>query len=390
MARLPSYIARIEGKHGPIYEARINHGPAAARVQLRKRFVTIAAAKAWHTETMAELASGTHVAPSDLTVDQAVHAWLDAKCARVKPTTAAAYRGNLAPVIDRYGSVPVQKLTKADVERLITELRTGAGERGVWKRTSINPMLARWKRVWADLHAQGIIRRDVLALVEPLRKPAGEAPMQTDDSLSEAEVAQLLDAHAAGADPRARRREPFVHLALLGLRRGEIAGLRWSAIDLDCGTPTLTVRATRIPAIGWIIEQDSAKSASSVRTLPIPAHLVPILRRARAEQQDTRSRLGALWEGGDDPHVFVADLGAALSPRTLNSWWARSLITAGLPLRRLHASRHTAASLLHARGAPIAVVAAWLGHGDGGVLALKTYTHVRGPLLTDAAALLNR
>lgn len=323
MARLPSHITRIERRRGPVYEARINHGPAGGRTQLRKRFVTVGAATQWHAETMAELASGTHVAPSDVTVDQACAAWLDAKCSRVKPTTAAAYRGNLAPVIDRYGEVPVQKLTKADVEALITELRIGAGERGVWKRTSINPMLARWKQVWADLHAQGIIRRDVVALVEPLRKPAGEAPMQTDDSLSEDEGAQLLDAHAAGADHRTRRREPFVHLALLGLRRGEITGLRWSAIDLDADTPTLTVCATRIPASGWIIEQDSAKTASSARTLPIPTHLVPILRRARAEQQRIRLRLGPRWEGGDDPYLFCGDLGAPLSPRTFNSWWAR-------------------------------------------------------------------
>lgn len=388
MARLPSYISRVEGKRGVTYEARINHGPADARTQLRKRFRTAAEAKAWHAEVMAELAAGTHVATSDLTVGQACAAWLEAKCARVKPTTAAAYRGNLAPVIARYGPLPVQKLTKADVEALITELRTGAGDRGVWKRTSINPMLARWKRVWADLHAQGIIRRDVVALVEPLRKPAGEPPMQTDDSLTEAEVQQLLDAHTDADNVYARRREPFLHLALLGLRRGEIAGLRWSAVDLDADTPTLSVRATRIPATGSIIEQDSAKTASSARTLPIPQHLVPILRRARTEQQRIRLRLGPLWEGGDDPYLFCGDLGAPLSPRTFNSWWGRSLEAAGLPHRRLHASRHTAASLLHARGAPIAVVAAWLGHADGGVLALRTYTHVQGPLLTKAAALL--
>lgn len=76
---------------------------------------------------MAELAAGTHIAPPDVTVGHACTAWVGAKCSRVKPTTAAAYHGNLAPVIDRYGSVPVRKLTKPDVEALITELRTGAG-----------------------------------------------------------------------------------------------------------------------------------------------------------------------------------------------------------------------------------------------------------------------
>ncbi|WP_099024128.1 hypothetical protein [Mycolicibacterium palauense] len=173
MARLPSFITRIEGKRGPVYEARINHGPVGERVQLRKRCRTVAEAKAWHAETMGDLAAGTHVVASDLSVEQACTAWLEAKCSRVKPTTAAAYHAALAPVIDRYGPVPVQKLTKADVERLLTELRTGAGDRRVWKHTSINPMLARWKSVWADLHAQGILRRDVVALVEPLRKSAG-------------------------------------------------------------------------------------------------------------------------------------------------------------------------------------------------------------------------
>lgn len=388
MARLPSYITRIEGKRGVTYEVRINHGPRGARVQLRKRFSRIADAKAWHTEMLSELASGTHVPATDLTVEQACNAWLDAKCSRVKPTTAAAYRAALAPVIETYGDVPVQKVSKKNVEDLITELRTGSTDRGVWKRTSINPMIARWKSVWADLHAQGVLRRDVVALVEPLRKPAGEPPMQTGDSLTEAEVRQLIDAHAEGADEYARRREPFLYLALLGLRRAELAGLRWSSIDLDADTPKLTVRETRVSTSVGVITQDSAKTASSVRTLPIPQHLVPILRRARLEMLQTRMRLGDRWAGDDDGYLFYGDLGAPLSPRTLNAWWTRSLRDAGLPHRRLHASRHTAASLLHLRGAPIAVVAAWLGHGDGGVLALRTYTHVQGTLLTDAAALL--
>ncbi|BDH59668.1 hypothetical protein [Tsukamurella sp. PLM1] len=65
--------------------------------------------------------------------------------------------------------------------------------------------------------------------------------MKVDDSLSEAEVELLVKAHGEGTDSYARRREPFVHLALLGLRRGELSGLRWSAVDLgaDVLTPGL-------------------------------------------------------------------------------------------------------------------------------------------------------
>lgn len=390
MARLPTYITRIDGKRGPVYEARLSHGPRTARVQLKKRFRTVADAKAWHAEMVNELASGTHIAPSDLTVEPACRQWLDAKCSRVKPTTAAAYCAALAPVTERYGGVPVQTLTKRDAEALITELRSGTGTRGVWKRTSLNPMLARLKNVWRDLHAQGVIRGDVVALVEPLRKPPGEAPMQTDDALSEAEVAQLLDAHADAVDEYSRRRVTFLHLAPLGLRRAELSGLRWSAVDLDAETPAVTVRETRVSTAQGVITQDSAKTVSSIRTLPLPEHMVPILKRARAEQKNLRKRLGEKWEGDGDGYLFCRELGKPLSPRTLNAWWTKSLEAAGLPHRRLHASRHTAASLLHMRGAPIAVVAASLGHGDGGTLALRTYTHVQGPLLVGAAALLSK
>lgn len=390
MARLPSYITRIDGPRGPRYEARINATlPGGRRLQRRKRFATVDAAREWHAATTADLAAGTHTAPSDLTVRDAVEAWLTAKEARTKPSTAAAYRFSLAPVVAAYGSTKVQKITKHDVEALITELRTGAGVRGQWKRTSINPMLARWRKVWADLHAEGVVARNVVALVEPLRKPSGQPEMKTDDSLSPEEVKLLIKSHSEGADSYARRREPFVHLALLGLRRGELAGLRWSAVDLTSEQPTLTVAATRVAVTGKVIEQDDAKTVSSSRTLPIPPHLLPILRRAHAEMLAVRARLGERWEGGNDPHLFTLDLGAPLSPRTLNAWWKKSLEDANLPHRRLHASRHTAASLLALRGAPVPMIAAWLGHADGGVLAMRTYVHTPGAALTDTAALLS-
>ncbi|SKR41282.1 gp41 protein [Mycobacteroides abscessus subsp. abscessus] len=393
MARLPKYMTRVDTSDGVRYEVRIHARRAdGTRFQHKRRFATPADAAAWYTTTTAELAAGTHTAPSDLTVRQAIEAWLTAKSARVKPTTADAYTAALQPVVDRYGDVLAQRITKLDVEVLITELRTGTGtgDRGVWARTSINPMLARWRSVWQDLHAQGVLARNVVSLVEPLRKPSGEPDMKTDDSLSEDEVEQLIAAHAEGADEYARRRELFVHLALLGLRRAELAGLRWSAVDLTAEVPTISVRATRVSTGAGIIEQSDAKTISSRRTLPIPPHVVPILRRVRLEYVHIKLHSRNKWRGADDGHILCHVLGEPLSPRTLNAWWARSLRDAGLPHRRLHASRHTAASLLALRGCPVPMIAAWLGHGDGGVLAMRTYVHTPGAVLTQTAALLSK
>jgi len=69
MARLPSYITRAEGKRGVTYEARINVLLAdGRRLQPKLRFKTLDAAKDWYDTTSAELASGTHTAPSEVPV----------------------------------------------------------------------------------------------------------------------------------------------------------------------------------------------------------------------------------------------------------------------------------------------------------------------------------
>jgi integrase len=90
---------------GRRYEVRLEvTGPDGVRHQRRRRFRTVKAA---------------------------CEAWLAGK--HIKPTTHAAYSAALAPVIEKYGDRPVQKIGKADVEKLVVELRDGTGSRGVWR-----------------------------------------------------------------------------------------------------------------------------------------------------------------------------------------------------------------------------------------------------------------
>lgn len=88
--------------------------------------------------------------------------------------------------------------------------------------------------------------------------------------------------------------ELFVHLALLGLRRGEIAALRWSAIDLDSTTPTLTLAASRVAVTGGAAESDP-KTEADRRELPVPAELLPVLRRARQRSREEQLAAGSRW-----------------------------------------------------------------------------------------------
>lgn len=362
MPKLPHYPRKLpDGR----YEARLNgRNRDGTRAQPKRRFDTSAEAIDWYTRTAAALNEGNYSAPVKLTTGEAIERWLAAKELRVKQTTSAAYRAALDPVVTAYGGIPVQRVTKADVESLVAELVSGAGGR-VWQRNTVNPMLARWRAVWAGLQAEETITRNVVAMVEPLRKPAGTPALKVTDALTVAQAEHLLDVH------RGHQHEAFLHLALMGLRRGELAGLRWSAVSLDGDAPTLTINATRISTAGGVFEQVGGKTASAARSLPLPRPAALALKRIRNEQRRLRLAAGRFWTGDEDGHVLAIQSGRGASPRTLDLWWHRALDRAQLPQRRLHAARHSAASLLHARGASAATIARWLGHADGGDLAMR-------------------
>ena len=172
-------------------------------------------------------------------------------------------------------------------------------------------------------------------------------------------------------------------LALSGLRRGEIAGLRWSDIDLDCRT--LTIANNRVSAGGKTVENDP-KSAASRRTLPLrsPGVCAPL---SLARQARERLALGA--DGGAWEYIVSNEVGEPYSPAVLSRYWRDTVKAAGVRHIKLHAARHTCATLMHLSGVPVAVIAAWIGHKDAS-LTMRLYTHSQNEALKAAGATLDR
>ncbi|MGO4617918.1 site-specific integrase [Nocardia sp. 2YAB30] len=173
------------------------------------------------------------------------------------------------------------------------------------------------------------------------------------------------------------------HLALSGLRRGEIAGLRWSDVDLIKGT--LTIVNTRIQVDGEIIEKET-KTAKSRRTLPLTPVITEALKRASVRQAAERLALGESY--GEGAYVVCDEAGESLHPDKLSRSWHVVCDAAGVQSIRLHDARHTCGTLMHLQGVPIATVSAWLGHCDA-AFTLRTYAHNQADALTAAAQTLN-
>lgn len=167
------------------------------------------------------------------------------------------------------------------------------------------------------------------------------------------------------------------------MRRGEILALTWNSVDFDAGT--IAIDASRIPIAGGS-STGATKTRTSTRTLPLPTDLTRALKAERKRQRELRLELGSLWPGNDN--VVLDGAGNAPHPDTLTHAWTDALSTAKLPHVRLHDARHSCATLMHMRGVPVAVIAAWLGHQDAG-FTLRTYAHSTNDALTDAAATLS-
>ncbi|MGC2795369.1 MAG: tyrosine-type recombinase/integrase [Mycobacterium sp.] len=73
----------------------------------------------------------------------------------------------------------------------------------------------------------------------------------------------------------------------------------------------------------------------------------------------------------------------------LSRYWRETVQAAGLRVIKLHAARHTCATLMHLQGVPVAMIAAWIGH-KGASLTMQLYAHSQFAALRDAGASLDR
>ncbi|NTY62357.1 tyrosine-type recombinase/integrase [Mycolicibacterium sphagni] len=378
--QLPPQIKRVEldrrdgGRAVVRYQLTVDVGVVdGKRKQYRKRFATEKEARAALDGIRGDVARGTYVHPTTVTLAQACEDWLAAKHG-LKPSTLHGHRVNLAAAMAELGEIEVQKLTKRNIDDLVTKLRAGGlpsptGKvRKPWSPRSINYMLGLLTAVLKDQMRQGHAVRNVAELVD--RIPADPKQAET---FTPAELQQVLN-HVDGD-----RYAIAWQLALTGLRRGEVAGLRWSDIDLD--QRTLQISATRL-RFGKNLIEDTPKSRAGRRTLPIPDHLAATLRSARAIQAADRLALGEEYEPSG--FVVVNELGEALSPHALTSRWARMLKAAGVRHIRFHDARHTCGTLMHLQDVPIALISAWLGHASK-AFTMATYVHSQPGALTVAA-----
>lgn len=183
----------------------------------------------------------------------------------------------------------------------------------------------------------------------------------------------------------------LVHLMMVtGCRRGEILGLKWSAIDLKKKTIRIENNLLYSKNIG--IYEETPKTESSVRSLLLSDETVALLQEYREEWQAMRKQYGTAWnsflqipDGSGTLHsvraeyLFVMEqvgkIGYPMHPDSPTKFLNRFSERHGLPHINPHAFRHSLASVLGADGIDIVMISKWLGHSNASTT-MNIYEHV--------------
>lgn len=176
--------------------------------------------------------------------------------------------------------------------------------------------------------------------------------------------------------------EAVVALALgLGLRQGEVLGLRWRDIDLDGSTVRVQMALQLVRGLYTLVEP---KTVRSRRTLPMPDFVKDAVARRRSEQDADRLRAGDLWHEAIEGLVFTTALGSPRNGPALTHTFHRLLEAERVPQRTFHTLRHSAATLMLGAGVDLKTVSTVLGHSQIGLTA-DTYGSTLPGLKLEAA-----
>ena len=355
---------------GGVYQYRMTL-PDGRRLSARAK--TYEEAKRRCKEKAALVEQGVDLKASRQTLGAYLAWWLDDVIAPERaPKTTTTYRDIVRlHVVPTLGKTALARLSAKDVLALLrAKQREGKSPRTVaMVRAVLHTALGHAERL-------GMVPRNVAALVDPPRQVAVERRPFTP------EEGRALLAAAEGDRLAALWRVTLT----LGLRAGEVLGLRWEDVDLDAGEVRVRRNLQRVrreqvgpghvvvsPGTtgGSVLILKEPKTARSRRTLALGPALVEALRSHRRRQAEERL---AARRWADHDLLFTTPHGTGIDPDNLYRMFKALLGRAGVRDVRFHDLRHTAASLMLASGLPVNVVSEVLGHAQTSTT-LNTYAH---------------
>ncbi len=317
------------------------------------------------------LASHTHLEPtkneSVLFVDY-IKKWLSRKKADVRLSTWEGYEiyvtRHIIPYFEPLG-LNIDQVTPKHIQDYYESrltCRRSDHKAGGLKPVSIKKHTPVLNQIFEMALIEELVLRNPVSVVplpkQEKREPAGKF-------MTAEEANRILEAF------RGHELQPLIYVALYyGLRRSEVLGLKWDAVDFETGT--LKIQHTVVKQ-KTLIAQDSTKSMASRRVYPLLPEVRDLLLQLRGKQLQDREAFGDCYTETD--YIFVWGDGKPYRPDYVTHTFKKVLAQHGLPEMRFHDIRHSTASILYDKGWELKDIQAWLGHADIGTTG-NIYTHI--------------
>ena len=306
--------------------------------------------------------------PSDVLFTQFMLDWLEMMRSRVEVTTFASYsfciKGRINPYFDeKYPGLKLREITPKHIQDYYT---FDMKENGVKANTVIHRH-ANIRKALQYAFKIGLLESNPADRIERPKKEKFTGSIYNEKELEQLFAAVKDDPIELGV----------ILAAFYGLRRSEVVGLKWSAIDFEKKTITIRHTVTQVCVEGksTIIEKDRTKTKSSYRTLPLVAPFEELLHRLKAKQEQNRKLCGKSYCTQYAEYIYVNEIGDLIKPGYITQHFPMLLEKKNMRKIRFHDLRHSCASLLYANGVSLKEIQEWLGHSDISTTS-NIYTHL--------------
>lgn len=292
--------------------------------------------------------------------------WLETTKSSIEPTTYASYKNKVEVIAEYFSNkaLTLADIKKSDIKLFYQYLTT---------TREIKPQTVR--RYHANIHKSLNEAVDLeLIKVNPANGIKLDKSEQYIASYYNKDELDTLFTIAKGS---------IIELHILlatyyGLRREEVCGLKWSAIDFTNNTITISHTVTHCCLNGKyeLVKKNRTKNKSSYRTMPLVNSIKPLLLAEKEKQEANKKLFGSAYQNKEG-YILVDMEGKLILPDRVTKTFRKLLKENGDIINRVrfHDLRHSCASLLLAEGINMKEIQAYLGHSNWNTTA-NLYSHL--------------
>ena len=306
-----------------------------------------------------QLRNGEYIPPSSSTFKQVADDWLKQYANDVKVSSVRAREKAIQHAIERFNTKPIQTIKKHDYQRFVDDMSTQYSKNYVDSIVASTNMIFKYAndmRLIKAMPSEGIKRPKKKVSVEELEDIEIHKKFLEKD-----ELFQFLEVAKYHHSPQ-NSFEVFTTLAYTGMRAGELLALKWSDIDFENNTISITKTYYNPNNNKKHYQILTPKTESSIGKISVDPHVIQLLKDYKVNVQDT-------WKNElyvDNNFVFTDVNGYPLVIKKLSTWIQAIMKKTDITNKHIstHSFRHTHCALLIEAGVHIKEIQERLRHKD--------------------------